>query len=105
MLKTAVENVADGVMDAHEAVRDENAGYAIAAALTNVTLRDMSMIFITTQLAQSMGEIWREAAIVHRGSLRANALAVLPSQSSRLGWRTMRKQPSMRQRGSNRIIH
>lgn len=75
MLKTAVENVADGVMDAHEAVRDENAGYAIAAALTNVTLRDMSMIFITTQLAQSMGEIWREAAIVHRGSLRANALA------------------------------
>lgn len=75
MLKTVVENVADGVMDAHEAVRDETSGYAIAAALTNVTLRDMSMIFITTQLAQAMGEIWHEAAIVHRGNVRANALA------------------------------
>lgn len=75
MLKRAVEDVADGVINAHEAVRDDSSGYAIAAALTNVTLRDMSMIFITSQLAQAMAEIWREAAIVHRGNLRANALA------------------------------
>lgn len=75
VLKSTVESVATGIVDAHDAVRDDTSGFVIAAALSNVTLRDMSLIFITSPFAHAIGQIWHEAAIVHRGKLRANALA------------------------------
>lgn len=74
-LRGTVERVACGDTDAAAAVRDAVGGYAIAMALTNLALRDMSITLITSSQSKAIGEIWREAASVHRGKLRANALA------------------------------
>lgn len=68
-------SVASGEVDVRTALRDDRAGYVIAASLTNVTLRDMSMMLISSPLQDAISRIWLSSAAVYTGEVRANALS------------------------------
>nr|WP_120492419.1 DUF4192 domain-containing protein [Corynebacterium lactis] len=72
---TAVEDVAEGKRNIDDVLRSEEAGVAIAASLTNVTLRDMSMMMVSSSLRDTATKLWLAAAAVYSGYPRANALA------------------------------